>query len=306
MTDILTCLKNNKMKNIPITQRVNSGLFGSKKQNPTAVAKQKVGVTKTTTSTTAGDLITKKGKEKTKTKDFNKEWDIKAAGGLTYEEWIKIPGNQAKEDRFVASQQVGTGEYEPDVVVQGPDKVTETKEFVPTQKRDTNRALAPWEVRMQSRAIKKSGRDMRKSQNRLDTTNRKLLALKEKGITSGRKYDRLVAKRAENTSELDAFKSNMSARQRQARMSASALMADTYKSAQRDSEFGDFTQAKQEQIINSGNYKQNNPSTKRDPNDDPYGFKAMSSSVNDVKTANAMKSEGFFKGKTALKKGYFK
>ena len=285
------------MKNTPITQRVSSGLFGSKKQNPTAVAKQKkIGVTKTTKTVSAGDLITTKGKEKTK--KVNTDTYDGSGGYASNEEWakfLKTPQGKAYTAKY--TKEVGTGEYEPDVVVQEPDKVTETKEFVPTQKRDTNRALAPWEVRMQSRAIKKSGRDMRKSQNRLDATNRKLQKLKDGGISSGRKYDRLMAKQAENTSELDAFKGNMSARQRQAKMSASALMGDTYKSEQRDSEFGDFTQSKQEEIINSGNYKSN--TTKKDPNDDPYGFKAMGS-------AFAMKSDGFFKGKTALKKGYFK
>lgn len=287
------------MKNIPITQRVNSGLFGSKKQNPTAVAKQKkIGVTKTTKTTSAGDLITKKGKEKTKTVNTDK---YDGSGGYAsndkWSKFLKTP--QGKAYTAKTSKQVGTGEYEPDVVTQEPDKVTETKEFVPTQKRDTNRALAPWEVRMQSRAIKKSGRDMRKSQNRLDKTERRLKKLSDKGVTSGRKFDRLTAKQAENTSELDAFKGNMSARQRQAKMSASALMADTYKSKQRDSEFGDFTQAKQEEIIKSGDYQSQPKPTKKDPNDDPYGFKAMSSGI-------AMKSDGFFKGKTALKKGYFK
>lgn len=287
------------MKNTPITQRVSSGLFGSKKEAPTTVAKQmQVGKNKKTTTVAAGDMILNRGKEKKRTKLYSDLDPSEVAAAKAFN--LKEHGTHNPTKEGKTNNEIGTGEFEPDTYTQGPDKVTETKEFVPTQKRDKNRALAPWEVRMQSRAIKKSGRDMRKSQNKLDKTERRLKKLADKGITSGRKFDRLTAKQAENTSELDAFKGNMSARQRQAKMSASALMGDTYKSAQRNSELGDFNQSKQEQIIDSGNYKSN--TTKKDPNDDPYGFKEMLGNVK----GPAMKSDGFFKGKTALKKGYFK
>ena len=45
--------------------------------------------------------ITEKGEDVVQ--PYSKDWDIEAAGGLTYEEWIKQPGNQAKEDAFVDS-----------------------------------------------------------------------------------------------------------------------------------------------------------------------------------------------------------
>ena len=34
---------------------------------------------------------------------YSKKWDKSKAGGLSYAEWIKIPGNKEQEDRFVAS-----------------------------------------------------------------------------------------------------------------------------------------------------------------------------------------------------------
>ncbi len=302
------------MKNIPITQRVSSGLFGSKKQNPTAVAKQvgdkdkvKVGNTSTTTTVSAGDMILNPG-TKGKAGNLTSQRKGEKMSNAAWKKYLANESSERKAKRHAKDVELGIRQKAtkgtPDTYTQGPDKVTETKEFVPTQERDKNRALNPWEVRMQSRAIKKSGRDMRKSQNRLDKTNRSIQKLEEKGITSGRKYDRLMSKQQENQSELAAFKGNMKARQRQAEMSASGLMQDTFDSAQRDSELGDFSYSKQKDIISAGDYKSNAPKEepKKDPNDDPYGFKSM---LTDVDAVGSMKKSNFFKGKAPLKKGYF-
>lgn len=35
--------------------------------------------------------------------EYSTDWDVEAAGGLSYEEWIKQPGNKEKEDAFVES-----------------------------------------------------------------------------------------------------------------------------------------------------------------------------------------------------------
>ena len=43
-------------------------------------------------------------------KGYSKKWDKEKAGGLSYAEWIKKPGNQAKEDKFVKSQQINISE----------------------------------------------------------------------------------------------------------------------------------------------------------------------------------------------------
>ena len=66
--------------------------------------------------------------------------------------------------------------------------------------------LRPTTVRRLSRGVKKSGRDVRQSQNKLNATKRKLQKLKDAGITSGKKFDRLTSKFDENTSELESFK----------------------------------------------------------------------------------------------------
>lgn len=55
--------------------------------------------------------------------------------------------------------------------------------------------------------VKRAGRNTRIAGNKLDKTNRKLAKLAEKGITSGRRFDRLTRKQKENTEELEAFKS---------------------------------------------------------------------------------------------------
>ena len=36
-------------------------------------------------------------------KPYSTKWDKSKAGGLSYAEWIKLPGNKEKEDKFVAS-----------------------------------------------------------------------------------------------------------------------------------------------------------------------------------------------------------
>ena len=48
--------------------------------------------------------ITEKGPDVVQ--DYSKDWDVEAAGGLSYEEWIKQPGNQEKEDAFVESMTI--------------------------------------------------------------------------------------------------------------------------------------------------------------------------------------------------------
>ena len=56
-------------------------------------------------STTAPDTTeTVKGTTTTSVGDYSKKWDVEAAGGLSYAEWIKKPGNKAKEDAFVDSK----------------------------------------------------------------------------------------------------------------------------------------------------------------------------------------------------------
>ena len=238
-------------KNIPITARVESGLFNQKKGvkepllnvGPAGVhgdnqtrdipspsklrgysmkkktespIKQKVGVLE---SESTGDKIVK-GKKITRNKTFA---DLEAEG-ITVTDEMK---QWAKDNPNVPRDQVDTGQSEPDEVIPGDEK----EKFTATQTRDKMDAMSPWRVRQQSRSIKKSGKDVRQSQNKLDATNRKLKKLSDAGITSGRKFDRLTAKQTENTNELDAFNKNMTARTRQVEMSKDPLKTGTFDSA---------------------------------------------------------------------------
>jgi len=287
-------------KNIPITARVESGLFNQKKGvkepllnvGPAGVhgdnqtrdipspsklrgysmkkktespIKQKVGVLE---SESTGDKIVK-GKKITRNKTFA---DLEAEG-ITVTDEMK---QWAKDNPNVPRDQVDTGQSEPDEVIPGDEK----EKFTATQTRDKMDAMSPWRVRQQSRSIKKSGKDVRQSQNKLDATNRKLKKLSDAGITSGRKFDRLTAKQTENTNELDAFNKNMTARTRQVEMSKDPLKTGTFDSASRDMELYDAskTYEGQKTVIEAGGVKGNGK--KSSPN--------------------------FFKSKSPMKKNYFK
>ena len=287
-------------KNIPITARVESGLFNQKKGvkepllnvGPAGVhgdnqtrdipspsklrgysmkkktespIKQKVGVLE---SESTGDKIVK-GKKITRNKTFA---DLEAEG-ITVTDEMK---QWAKDNPNVPRDQVDTGQSEPDEVIPGDEK----EKFTATQTRDKMDAMSPWRVRQQSRSIKKSGKDVRQSQNKLDATNRKLKKLSDAGITSGRKFDRLTAKQTENTNELDAFNKNMTARTRQVEMSKDPLKTGTFDSASRDMELYDAskTYEGQKEIIKAGG----------------------------VKATGKKSSPNFFKSKSPMKKNYFK
>ena len=227
--------------------------------------KQKVGVLE---SESTGDQIVK-GKKITRNKTFA---DLEAEG-ITVTDEMK---QWAKDNPNVPRDQVDTGQSEPDEVIPGDEK----EKFTATQTRDKMDAMSPWWVRQQSRSIKKSGKDVRQSQNKLDATNRKLKKLSDAGITSGRKFDRLTAKQTENTNELDAFNKNMTARTRQVEMSKDPLKTGTFDSASRDMELYDAskTYEGQKTVIEAGGVKGNGK--KSSPN--------------------------FFKSKSPMKKNYFK
>jgi len=303
------------MKNTPITERVNAGLFkqkglkttepllnvgpagvrgNNKTKNVTSPAKStpgekdkpktKVGVNVSKTTTVAGDILTGKKGDKGETihttgkslKGLTPEqldWrnnEIEKLGGLDgyHKKW----GNKKTGKARV----VGATADEPDT--QGPDIESTTNEFVATQKRENNSSLNPWEVRQQSRGVKKSGKDQRQAGNKLDRINRRIGKMKkEDQVVGNKKFDRLSRKKTENTNELDAFDKNMTARTRQVEVSANAANKDKFKGASIDNELGDFADGGASKI-KSG----------------------------DIKTTNNKKTEGFFKKKSPMKMKYFK
>ena len=274
-------------KNTPITARINSGLFNQKKGitepllgvGPAGVygdnqtkdipspskkrgyakrspLKQQVGVLE---SNSTGDQIVK-GKKITK----NKSWDDLRAEGMS-EEKIAEAKAWRKNNPDGARDQVDTGESEPDTIIPGAD----SEKFTPTQTRDKNDAMSPWRVRQQSRSIKKSGKDVRQSQNKLDKVKRKQQKMIDKydiadpitgkkdgkisdkersAMSTGflgfgnkqKKFDKLAASFTENTNELDAFNKNMTARTRQVEMSSDPLgKSGTFNSSSRNMELPD-------------------------------------------------------------------
>jgi hypothetical protein len=191
--------------------------------------------------------------------------------------------------------------------VEGVDEA----DSIPIKTKDDNDAMSPWRVRQQSRSIKKSGKDVRQSQNKLDSTDRKLKKLKEAGITSGRKFDRLTSKQTENTRELDAFTKNQTARTRQVEMSSDPLGKNrTFKSAERNLEKGDLTTGEQD--------TRNKEELKVTKIKEAAAAKAAEAkaiadakAITDAKAAGntspAMKTaNNFFKTRSPMKKSYFK
>lgn len=315
-------------KNTPITARVNAGLFNQKKgitepllnvgpagvygDNQTkdipspskkrgySMAKKKVDSpikqVNTNVITLGEDTPAVDGTPGTNKKSLRQAYDDALTLGYRKadEDFETYSGRAMKDPLYGTS---GTEAKPGSDAIDGTDEV----DSIPLQTRDTNDAMSPWRVRQQSRSIKKSGKDVRQAQNKLDATNRKLKKLKDAGITSGRKFDRLKSKFTENTNELDAFNKNMTARTRQVEMSSDPLGKDgTFKSAQRNLEKGDLT--KEEQDVR--NKKEIEAKKIREAAAAKAAKEKAASSTNPpgpTKTDNS-----FFKSKSPMKKNYFK
>jgi hypothetical protein len=252
--------------------------------------------------------------------------EIEKLGGI--DQYHAKYGSKAKGKK--TGGQVGTGKFEDDKVI--PGTTTETNEFTPTQTRDNNDAMSPWRVRQQSRSIKKSGKDVRQSQNKLDKVKRKQQKMIDKYDTADpitgkkdgkisdeeksamstgflgfgnkqKKFDKLASSFTENTNELDAFNKNMTARTRQVEMSSDPLGKNrTFKSASRNMELPDAssTYSGQKEIIDSGGVKK--------PASIDFGELGKTEDTDTEKLSGALpkKTPDFFKKKTPLKMKYFK
>jgi hypothetical protein len=299
-------------KNIPITARVESGLFNQKKGvkepllnvGPAGVhgnnqtrdipspsklrgysmkkkTESPIKQVNTNVITLGEDTPAVAGTPATNKKSLRQAYDD--ALTLNYrkaDETFESYSARAMKDPLYGTS--GTNATPGSDAIEGVDEV----DSIPLQTKDNLDAMSPWRVRQQSRAIKKSGKDVRQAQNKLDATNRKLKKLKDAGITSGRKFDRLKSKFTENTNELDAFNKNMAARTRQVEMSSDPLGKNrTFKSTERNLEKGDLTIEQQ----------------------DARNKKEIE--ANRIKAAAAVdkkSSPNFFKSKSPMKKNYFK
>jgi hypothetical protein len=111
------------------------------------------------------------------------------------------------------------------------------------QKSNQGRFLTYDQQRDSDLNVKRAGRNTRVSGNRLDKTNRKLAKLAEKGITSGRRFDRLTRKQKENTEELAAFESGQA--NTKLAVDSGGAQGEQYQKADTDVTVGEQSQEKQ-------------------------------------------------------------
>jgi hypothetical protein len=111
------------------------------------------------------------------------------------------------------------------------------------QKSNQGRFLTYDQQRDSDLNVKRAGRNTRVSGNRLDKTNRKLAKLAEKGITSGRRFDRLTRRQKENTEELAAFESGQA--NTKLAVDSGGAQGEQYQKADTDVTVGEQSQEKQ-------------------------------------------------------------
>jgi|TARA_B110000967_G_scaffold169878_1_gene179541 hypothetical protein len=111
------------------------------------------------------------------------------------------------------------------------------------QKSNQGRFLTYDQQRDSDLNVKRAGRNTRVSGNRLDKTNRKLAKLAEKGITSGRRFDRLTRRQKENTEELAAFESGQA--NTKLAVDSGGAQGERYQKADTDVTVGEQSQEKQ-------------------------------------------------------------
>ena len=121
----------------------------------------------------------------TTVKPFDTNWDKEKAGGLSYAEWIKKPGNKAKEQKFVESR-TETKVVEP--ATEGSfDRETEYKPEL-TEGRDADKVdtFYPWEARFARRTQRASVRDEKRRGRQAERNLNRAL---NKGVIDQDEYD---------------------------------------------------------------------------------------------------------------------
>lgn len=273
-------MKGYAMKSSPFkqTKTDNAADKALKKANLTFDGKGGAGGEIETTTTVKGDIT--KGKEITKTGNFDKTWDKKKAGGLSYAEWIKKDGNKAKEDKFIESKQEGTGKFEPDTV--GPDKVVKTKVKGDTFRKSEGDAQTPYERRQALRGAKRIARAQKSEQRKTDRLDRK-----EGKTTKTKKQQRIDRKRtqiATNSAVADAEAKNVI---NQAEQNRSTTSTKSVTGADVKNTAADFDKNVQLENLDVEAPKK-------------------TGLFDQFKSPAPMKNTGFFKKKSPMKMNYFK
>lgn len=121
----------------------------------------------------------------TTVKPYSKKWDKSKAGGLSYAEWIKQPGNKEKEQKFVESR-TETKVVQP-AVEGGFNRETEyTPELTEGREADKVDTFYPWEARFARRTQRASVRDEKRRGRRAERDLNRAL---NKGVISQEEYD---------------------------------------------------------------------------------------------------------------------
>jgi len=227
----------------------------------------------------AGDILKK---EIMKTGDFDKNWDESKYG--PYSEWIKKPGNKAKEDKFIASKQVGTGEFEE---VQGDPKEVKVKKEVKLKTKDEGDAQSAYNRRQNIRSSKVTGRQKKRQTIKKGRLTDKLAGI-DKDKNPG-KYRRIKAKLDQATDRLDVATSEA---KNAANQSKQNIKAGSTKNVMSDDRYVTQGERTEDQQKKAGKTVKSAFTPKKVNTD--IGFEA-----GEVKSS-------FFKKKSPMKMNYFK
>jgi hypothetical protein len=319
-------------KNIPITARVESGLFNQKKGvkepllnvGPAGVhgnnqtrdvpspsklrgysmkkktespLKQQLAKNKpiqaVITTPGVGEMITEKGKEKTR----NKSWDDLRAEGWS-EDKIQEAKDWRSKNQDAPRDQVGTGEFEPD-----------TKKFVPGKKEikledleaEGKRGISQgWEVNQQARKQRKLSGNIEKGQKNIDKYSGRLSELGTQGEdgnwtmkagADSKKYKKNLRRFNEATRNRKASQDQFDTYSKGVSRGASGYRGDTFGVTEKATILDVGNIGQQVDFLTGGNEGTNSSDT--------------TNPLTDVKSSN-QKSSRFFKTKSPMKKNYFK
>ena len=303
-----------------------------KKNLPTAIVKaiaakspakqkkedKKVKTTAIIETSSAGKDITVKGKEITKGRTDKETWKDNVKGVKqkfkTFADYqAAASGYRKKKGKDFKADQVGTGKFEKDTTKKGKKETTTDSSTKTIRTKDMGDSQTALSRRQTIRGGKVGTRVEMQGKVKSARAKYKNMTKAEKEKAGGRtKYMRKVKNeakivRADKNSALGA--ASAKGAQAQADQNKSALSGQTgnVKSAGRDKDRGDNSQTKQE----SDNKKELEAKVKLAAAKKAKAAAAIvdkkkeDTTITDIKAANAM-APGFFKGKSPLKKNYFK
>lgn len=181
-------MKNNSMKSRPITSRSKGTPLHQ--EDPKKLGKMNV-VDAQGNLLEADDNVTpaspgKPAETKIVVEDYSKDWDKEAAGGLSYAEWIKVPGNKKKEQDFVKSK-TKTTTTEATEGTSGERTTSYKPKLTEGREADKVDTFLPWERRFAQRTQRGAVRDeIRRGKRGMKQLDKALKA----GVITQEQYDK--------------------------------------------------------------------------------------------------------------------